>query len=1311
MWKKMSIGFRLNSMICTLLILSCLAIICINAFISRNALEREIRDATMPSMVQEIAAKVQLRLSAPASTLLTIGHNPTFLEWIAKHEDPEQLPNIIQSGRYFMELYGFDGFNIVLRNSRNFYEISPNTFRIKQIDPAIDSWFDYFERSGDQVFVNVHGGSDPAYANRAYINTRIEDAQGNFLGVLASSLSVADFVSHISQVKIGDKGLTLVARKNGTILLHPDINLYGTRLANLPGFADLAAETLTQKEATFASQNTSGERLLVAGHAMPLLDAMVFTVADMQELLAPFDTAWKYSAAAGLVVLLLGFFLSSQLVQSISLNLNKIIRFTDDVATGNAPQALDIHETSVEMRTLSMALNEMYQNLRRSNVSLEALHGILNGVDAMLYVTDPETNEILFINNKMQQHCDIDPSTSVTGKICWETLQIGMNSACPSCPVARLRQGSETSIEWEEHYTAIGRYYRNTDTLIDWADGKKAHLQHSVDITSRKLAEEDVQKRLEQQALMASISQSFISSSAKGELVTNALRMMGSFNNASHAFLAPYNSAAGNLRFEYEWHNQKQCAPSIHGTVVPLEPRHTVYNAFVKNRQPYIALENIIEHKDFANPANAGVMSFIAVPIIVSGEFWGILGMDDCQRPRSWSGNDIHLIRIIGTMVSGVISRTITEEELTRMSLLVTSAPQYIAYINEAGDFQYLNPGASLLLGHSEEEIKAGGLPLIFDEWAINQAKETLIPKILAEGKANFELPAKCKDGTERILAFSAFTTSFRDYGIGAIALDVTENRTLEKQLTAAKRQAEQSSRAKSDFLSRMSHEMRTPLNAIIGMTSIARTSSELQKKEYCLERIESASTHLLGVINDILDMSKIEANKVELSFSEFVFEKMLMRILNVVNFTIEEKEQTLHLFIDRNVPFSIISDEQRLGQVIANLLSNAVKFTPQKGSISLSVRALNREKDQYTLEVEVRDSGIGVSKENQAKLFKSFEQADGGIARKFGGTGLGLAISKRIVELLGGQIRVESEPGQGASFIFTIAAQCGNITPMQSLGSGTSWQNVHALVVTGDAETRSCFLGITESTGISCDILENAQDALAALEQRSEEDAYAVIWIDRQLPGMDGIALAREIRKRCVEKTALIMLSGENGANIQEEALAAGIDTCLVKPLFSSMIIDSIVERLNSAADAANPDSKESAPDVSFAGHRVLLAEDVLINQEILLTVLEDTGLAIDCANNGKEAFAMYEANPGLYNLIFMDIHMPEVDGYEATRRIRALGVPGADTVPIIAMTANVFREDIERCMAAGMNDHLGKPIDRADIIAKLKSYLPPLA
>jgi len=518
-----------------------------------------------------------------------------------------------------------------------------------------------------------------------------------------------------------------------------------------------------------------------------------------------------------------------------------------------------------------------------------------------------------------------------------------------------------------------------------------------------------------------------------------------------------------------------------------------------------------------------------------------------------------------------------------------------------------------------------------------------------------------------------------------------------------AKNKSDSESRHKSAFLANMSHEIRTPMNAIIGMTTIGKSASDLIRKDYCFAKIEDASNHLLGVINDILDMSKIEANKFELSESEFDLEKMLRRVVNVVNFRIDEKHQKFSVHIDSSIPRILIGDDQRIAQVVTNLLGNAVKFTPEQGTITLAVRLAGKGSDICTLQVSVSDTGIGISPEQQAKLFKSFEQAESSTTRKYGGTGLGLAISKSIVELMGGSIWVESEPGKGSTFFFTIQLKRSNNEKHRLLSDDVNLKNVRILTVDDDKDVLTYFSEIAQGFELMCDTAISGEEALKLIEKKG---GYNIYFIDWKMPVMDGIQLVREIRSRIKKNAIVTMISAAEWSSVATEAKAAGVDKFLSKPLFPSTIAEMINECLGVDKQQVE---KSKAADIAgiFAGKRILLVEDVEINREIVLALLEPTKLEIDCAENGIEAVNMFTKAPLKYNMIFMDIQMPEMDGYEATKRIRAMNNPAAKTIPIIAMTANVFKEDIERCLTAGMDNHVGKPLDFDEVLDKLRIYL----
>jgi CheY-like chemotaxis protein/PAS domain-containing protein len=511
---------------------------------------------------------------------------------------------------------------------------------------------------------------------------------------------------------------------------------------------------------------------------------------------------------------------------------------------------------------------------------------------------------------------------------------------------------------------------------------------------------------------------------------------------------------------------------------------------------------------------------------------------------------------------------------------------------------------------------------------------------------------------------------------------------------------ADQASRAKSDFLSNMSHEIRTPLNAIIGMTKMGTLATEQARKDYCLGKISDASKHLLGVINDILDMSKIEANKLELSPVRFNFEKMIQRVIDVVGFRLDEKQQRLSVHIDKNIPLMLIADEQRLAQVITNLLSNAVKFTPNEGSISINTRLLGFEGENCSLQIDVCDTGIGISREQIPRLFNVFEQAEHSTSRKFGGTGLGLAISKRIVEMMAGKIWIESELGKGSAFRFIVWTKFGGESRKSLLLPAVNYENIRVLAVDDESGVRDYFADFAKQLDIQCDAASSAEEALELIKQNGAYDLYFVDW--NFPPIVNEIKLFQYIKKNYASSPLVAIISSRERAIIEGEAISAGVDGLLQKPLFSFAIADCINDCLGK--------NKKTISETAIGNYKdycVLLAEDMEINREIVQALLEPTLVKIECAVNGGEAVELFKKNHDRYDMIFMDLQMPEVDGLEATQRIRALDIPQAKTIPIIAMTANVFIEDIERCLVAGMNDHVGKPLDFGDVLKKLQKYL----
>ncbi|NLW77810.1 MAG: PAS domain-containing protein [Ruminococcaceae bacterium] len=548
-------------------------------------------------------------------------------------------------------------------------------------------------------------------------------------------------------------------------------------------------------------------------------------------------------------------------------------------------------------------------------------------------------------------------------------------------------------------------------------------------------------------------------------------------------------------------------------------------------------------------------------------------------------------------------------------------------------------------------------------------------------------------NGEEKILASGA-----------VLLVSAILRNTATANLIAAREEALASARAKSEFLSRMSHEIRTPMNAIIGMTTIAKKVHEPAKIKYALDKIEIASQQLLDIINDILDMSKIESGKFEIVANEFNFEKMMQNVFSIIQVHLEEKQQTFTYDFEHLFARSMICDELRLSQVITNLMTNAVKFTPDGGSISLKARVLPGQGDAARLHVEVRDTGIGVRPEQQERLFQSFEQADGTTTRRYGGTGLGLAICKQIVGMMGGDIWVESTPGQGSCFIFEVDFTWGGALREELLPASPR-DDLRILVVDDSEDVRVYFQNILASFDLTCDLAAGGGEAIEMVKAGLELGApYDLIFLDWKMPQMSGSEAAQQIME-LMSDAVVVMISVADWSDIEREVSHYGVRHFLSKPILPSVLYNTIVALTDNTLVTEAEDSHAEA--YHWADKTILLVEDVPINQEIVLGILEDTGVHIETADDGVQAVEMFKKARGRYDAILMDIQMPELDGLGATRQIRASGLDDALSVPIIAMTANAFQQDVQNCLAAGMNDHVAKPIHVDTLLEKLAFYL----
>ena len=510
-------------------------------------------------------------------------------------------------------------------------------------------------------------------------------------------------------------------------------------------------------------------------------------------------------------------------------------------------------------------------------------------------------------------------------------------------------------------------------------------------------------------------------------------------------------------------------------------------------------------------------------------------------------------------------------------------------------------------------------------------------------------------------------------------------------QLSEAVGQAEDANRSKSMFLARMSHEIRTPMNAIIGMTSLAKVhKDDSGKVEEYLDKITVSSKVLLNIINDVLDMSAIESDKIKIAHNPFDFKQVLTGISTLYYTQCKSKGITFDLVLSEVTQEKLVGDELRLNQILLNLISNAYKFTPEQGTIRLQVTQTGCEKEHVYMKFEVSDTGCGMSKETLDRIFQPFEQADATTALKHGGSGLGLAITNNLVDLMHGSIEVESEPGQGSTFKVLLPFE---LSKENQETEKRDFKDICVLVVEDDKDTRDYTCVILDRIGVRHEEAASGEEAIHMLIQNQQAGkGYDICFVDWKMPGENGIAVTRKIRELYYKDTMIIIVSAYDLSEIEDEAKEAGADLFVTKPVFQSTVFNLLMQL--TGGRYTNNTSKQS--DYDFTGHRVLLAEDNELNREIAVELLGLQHMEADCAVNGEEAVRMFtESATGTYDVILMDVQMPVMDGYEACRQIRKSNHSQAETIPIYAMTANAFTEDVAAAHAAGMNGHIAKPID----------------
>jgi PAS domain S-box-containing protein len=695
--------------------------------------------------------------------------------------------------------------------------------------------------------------------------------------------------------------------------------------------------------------------------------------------------------------------------------------------------------------------------------------------------------------------------------------------------------------------------------------------------------------------------------------------------------------------------------------------------------------------------AREGLHAAFGFPILVSDEVVGVLEFFS-RASRRPDKELLALLATTGSQIGQFVERRRAEDEL---ATLFETSRDMLGVAGFDGYFRRLNPACERILGFTSEELRARPFMEFVhpDDRASTRAEAA---KVAAGSSAVlFENRYRCKDGSYRWLSWNVTPRPEEGLSYGS-ARDVTEQKRAAEDLNRAREAADAANRAKGDFLANMSHEIRTPMNAVIGMAELLLdTRLAAEQREYLLALKDSAES-LLRLINDILDFSKIEAGKLELSPAEFDPREALGDTLRTLGVRAEQKGLELAGHVATDVPVSLVGDAPRLRQVIVNLVGNAIKFT-DRGEVLVEVEQVSEQAGEVTLAFVVADTGIGIPREQQQLVFEAFAQADSSTTRRYGGTGLGLSISAQLVGLMGGSLTVESEPGKGSRFRFTARFGLPGVRPPTPRPA--KLRGLRVLVVDDNATNRRILHEMLTHWRMRPTMVAGGRAALLELEKAARVGKpYPLVLLDSQMPEMDGFALAQQIKKRPrLAGASIMMLTSGPRPGDRARCLALGLSAYLSKPIKQSDLLDTIMGALSGRPAETRSSGQPTAAPRQGPRLRVLVAEDNSVNQQVAVGMLARAGHGAVVAANGREALALLERE--VFDLVLMDVQMPELDGFETTAAIREREKVRGGHLPIVALTAHAMKGDAERCLAAGMDAYLAKPLEMAQLRGVLAS------
>ncbi|MBV8552516.1 MAG: response regulator [Acidobacteriaceae bacterium] len=668
---------------------------------------------------------------------------------------------------------------------------------------------------------------------------------------------------------------------------------------------------------------------------------------------------------------------------------------------------------------------------------------------------------------------------------------------------------------------------------------------------------------------------------------------------------------------------------------------------------------------------------------------------------------------VVGSVVAfrDITARREAEKKLEFTQYAVDNAADTVLWIRPAdGGLEYVNEEACRSVGIEREELLGMKIADIAPDFTVEKLGK-LMAELREKNVVTFESHQRARDGR----SFDVEATVYLAEYLGRQMLvanvkDITERKWAEAEIRRAKEAAEDATKAKSDFLANMSHEIRTPMNAIIGLTHLALKTQLSPKQEDYLTKVNSAAQALLGIINDILDFSKIEAGKLDMEKTDFRLEDVLENLSSIVSQKVHDKNLEFLIAAQPDLPTNLVGDPLRLGQILINLVNNAVKFT-ERGEVVVSIAQQEQLSDRVKLKFSVRDSGIGMTPEQSARLFQAFSQADTSTTRKYGGTGLGLSISKRLVEMMEGHIWAESEYGRGSTFHFTA---------WFGIGSGETKRRfipdlagIKALIVDDNAQAREILAETLRGFALRAESVSSGEDAVREIIAADLQDPYQLVLMDWHMPGMGGLQASRIIKRKehlkHIPKIVVVTAFGRD--DIRAQAEDVGVDGYLLKPVNGSLLYDTLMALFGIAVqeDHRLRSKKDEAGVHDATGMRILLVEDNEMNQQVATELLESAGAIVTVANHGGEAVKILTegSQPPPFDVVLMDLQMPVMDGVTATKLLRR--DPRLQSLPIVAMTAHALVEERQRCLDAGMNDHVTKPIDPDALFATLARWAKP--